>query len=63
VPTARQCLLAGLVDELQLHVVPLILGKGVRLFSAFDQPWRLAKTRVIDAPNVTHLRYRVDGSR
>jgi dihydrofolate reductase len=60
---ARQCLLAGLVDELQLHVVPLILGKGVRLFSAFHQPWRLTKTRVIDAPTVTHLRYRVDGTR
>jgi dihydrofolate reductase len=59
---ARQCLVAGLVDELQLHVVPLILGKGIRLFSGFDQPWRLTKTRVIDAPNVTHLRYRVDGS-
>jgi dihydrofolate reductase len=60
---ARQCLAAGLVDELQLHVVPLILGKGIRLFSGFDQAWRLTKTRVIDAPNVTHLRYRVDGSR
>ena len=36
--------------------------EGVRLFSGFDQPWRLTKTRVIDAPNVTHLRYRVDGS-
>jgi dihydrofolate reductase len=60
---ARQCLMAGLVDELQLHVVPLILGKGVRLFSDFDQPWHLTKTRVIDAPNVTHLRYRVDSLR
>jgi dihydrofolate reductase len=60
---ARQCLIAGLVDELQLHVVPIILGEGVRLFSGFDQPWRLTKTRVIDAPNVTHLRYRVDSPR
>jgi dihydrofolate reductase len=60
---ARQCLVAGLVTELQLHVVPLILGKGVRLFSGFDQPWQLTKIRGIDAPNVTHLRYRVDGPR
>jgi dihydrofolate reductase len=60
---ARQCLAAGLVDELQLHVVPLILGKGVNLFSKFDQPWHLTKTRTIDAPNVTHLRYRVDRRR
>jgi dihydrofolate reductase len=60
---ARQCLVAGLVDELQLHVVPVILGKGIRLFSGFDQPWQLTKIRVIDAPNVTHVRYRVGGPR
>jgi hypothetical protein len=47
----------------QLHVVPLILGKGIRLFENFDQTWQLTKTRVIDGPNVTHLRYRVDGPR
>ena len=59
---ARQCLAGRLVDELQLHVVPLILGNGVRLFEGFDQTWHLTKTRVIDGPDVTHLRYRVDGS-
>jgi dihydrofolate reductase len=61
--TARQCLAAGLVDELQLHVVPLIIGNGVRLFESFDQAWQLTSTRVIDGANVTHLRYRVDGPR
>jgi dihydrofolate reductase len=60
---ARQCLAARLVDELQLHVVPHILGNGVRLFEGFDQRWHLTKTRGIDGPNVTHLRYRVDGPR
>jgi dihydrofolate reductase len=60
---ARQCLAGRLVHEVQLHVVPLIIGNGVRLFEGFDQTWHLTKTRVIDGPNVTHLRYRVDGPR
>jgi hypothetical protein len=38
-------------------------GNGVRLFEGFDQTWHLTKTRVIDGPDVTHLRYRVDGPR
>jgi dihydrofolate reductase len=59
---ARQALAAGLVDELQLHVVPLLVGDGVRLFDSFDHGWQLTKVRVIDGPNVTHLRYRVDGA-
>ena len=36
---ARQALAAGLVDELQLHVVPLLVGGGVRLFDRFDHRW------------------------
>jgi dihydrofolate reductase len=59
---ARQALAGGLVDELQLHVVPLLVGDGVRLFDSFDHGWQLTKARVIDGPNVTHLRYRVDGA-
>ncbi len=59
---ARQALAAGLVDELQLHVVPLLVGDGLRLFDSFDHGWQLTKVRVIDGPNVTHLRYRVDGA-
>jgi dihydrofolate reductase len=58
---ARQALAAGLVDELQLHVVPLLVGAGVRLFDTSDRGWQLSKIRVIDGPNVTHLRYRVEG--
>jgi dihydrofolate reductase len=57
---ARQCLAAGLVDELQLHVVPLLLGSGIPLFDGSSTRLRLTKLRVVDAPNVTHLRYRVD---
>jgi dihydrofolate reductase len=60
---ARRALAAGLVDELQLHVVPLLAGDGVRLFDRFDHGWQLTRLRVLDGPNVTHLRYRVDGPR
>ena len=56
---AHQCLAAGFVDEIQLHVVPVVLS-GPRLFDGFPGALRLTKTRVVDAPNVTHLRYRVD---
>ncbi len=56
---ARQCLDAGLVDELQLHVVPVVIGRGLRLFDGSTSRWRLRPTRVVDAPVVTHLRYDV----
>jgi dihydrofolate reductase len=56
---ARQCLAAGFVDEIQLHVVPVVLG-GPRLCDRWPADLRLTKTRVVDAPNVTHLRYRVN---
>jgi dihydrofolate reductase len=54
----QQYLKAGLVDELQIHLVPVFLGGGVRLF---DEPGtaQLEGTRVIEAPGVTHLRYSV----
>jgi dihydrofolate reductase len=57
---ARQCLAENLVDEVQLHVVPILRGDGMPLFDRSHTGWRLTKTRVIDAPNVTHLRYRLD---
>ena len=63
---ARQLLAAGLVDELQLHVVPKLLGAGVPLFAGLDlnaAGLELTKIRVIDSPVVTHLRYRVQASR
>jgi hypothetical protein len=53
--------LAGLLDELQLHVAPVLLGDGVRLFENHLGPKRreIECTRVIESPAVTHLRYRV----
>jgi dihydrofolate reductase len=59
---ARQCLAEGLVDEVQLHVAPVLLGDGIPLFSRFGAGLSLTKTRVVDAPNVTHLRYCVNRS-
>jgi dihydrofolate reductase len=56
---AKQYLAAGLIDSFQLHLVPVLLGGGVRLFedqgaagAQFDQ------ARVIEAPGVTHITYR-----
>jgi dihydrofolate reductase len=57
---AQQYLRARLLDELQVHVAPLLLGDGVRLFGDLgDDPIELECTRVIESPAVTHLRYRV----
>jgi dihydrofolate reductase len=58
---AQQYLNAGLLDELELHVVPLFLGGGVRLFENIDPSRELELDRVVDSPEVTHLRYRVTG--
>ena len=55
----QQALRAGLLDELQLHVVPLLLGGGVRLFDGVDPTVELEATRTIESPTVAHLRYRV----
>jgi dihydrofolate reductase len=57
---AQQYLAAGLLDELQLHVVPVLLGDGSRLFENLaGADVRLEPMGVIAAPGVTHLKYRV----
>jgi dihydrofolate reductase len=56
--TAQQFLEAGLLDELQIHVAPILLGGGRRLFDD-GEPLELEGTRVVDAPGVTHLGFRV----
>jgi dihydrofolate reductase len=54
---AQSLLRERLLDELELHLVPVVLGDGRRLFGADRIEVEL--TRVLDAPGVTHLRYRV----
>jgi dihydrofolate reductase len=57
---AQQYLSAGLIDQLQLNVVPLLLGDGVRLFEdGAGAGLNLEPTLVVDTPEVTHLRYRL----
>ncbi|MET0305022.1 MAG: dihydrofolate reductase family protein [Solirubrobacterales bacterium] len=59
---ARQYLSAGLIDQMQLNVVPLLLGDGARLLGdGAGAGLDLEPTLVVDAPGVTHLRYRVGG--
>ena len=56
--TCNQYLAAGLVDEVLLHVAPVLLGGGERLLDDAGQP-KLEIAEVVDSPRVTHLRYRV----
>jgi dihydrofolate reductase len=57
--TVRQYLGEGLIDELQLHVVPALLGDGLRLFEGPGTARRkLEPVRVVDTPLATHLKYR-----
>lgn len=54
------CLRAGLLDELTIHLVPVVLGRGVRLLDGLDPgSVELEVLRVVGAPGVTHLTYRV----
>jgi dihydrofolate reductase len=57
----QQCLGAELLDELTVHLIPVLLGGGVRLLDHLGDaaPVRLECVRVVDAPGVTHLQYRV----
>jgi dihydrofolate reductase len=54
----QQYIMAGLVDELQIHLAPILLGDGVRLFDHIrPEHINLERTRVIDSPRVTHLQF------
>jgi dihydrofolate reductase len=56
---AQQYLQAGLLDELHIHVSPVLLGGGVRLFEDIgSEPIELETTRVLESPAVTHLSFR-----
>lgn len=56
----QQCLNLGLMDEIHVDVAPLLLGQGVRLFDRLEiEPTELERIRVVAAPGVTHLGFRV----
>ncbi len=57
---AQQCLNAGWLDEIYVDLVPVLLGGGVRLFDHLaHKPIQLERIRVVEAPGVTHLGFRV----
>jgi dihydrofolate reductase len=57
--TAQRALEAGVLDEVQIHLIPVLLGAGRRLFAQLPSPIELEIIRVIDTPEATHMRYRV----
>ena len=57
--TAQRALEEGVLDELQIHQIPVLLGDGRRLFDVLPSQVELEIVRVIDTPEATHLRYRV----
>jgi dihydrofolate reductase len=57
--TAQTALEAGVLDELQIHQVPVLLGSGRRLFDVLPARVELEIVRVTDTPEATHIRYRV----
>jgi len=57
--TAQRALEAGVLDELQIHQIPVLFGRGRRLFEILPARVELAIVGVIDTPDATHIRYRV----
>jgi dihydrofolate reductase len=56
----RQYLKAGLLDEMQVHLIPILLGGGVRLFENLDpEGIELRRASSIETPSATHLRFSV----
>ena len=57
--TAQRALEARVLDEVQIHQIPVLLGDGRRLFDVLPSQIELEIIRVIDTPEATHIRYRV----
>ena len=57
---AQSCLRAGVLDEMEIHLVPVVLGEGRPLFGQLAEHVDLELTRVLEGPGVTHLRFRVN---
>jgi dihydrofolate reductase len=56
---SQQCLNAGLLDELQLQLVPVPLGEGIRWFDNLDKGIEWGKTALVEIPDATFLTHRV----
>ena len=59
---AQQYLVAGLVDEMEINLAPVLLGRGERLFDGVDDLHGLELVRTVAAPGVTHLKFARRGS-
>jgi dihydrofolate reductase len=64
----RQVIKLGLLDELELHIIPVILGEGMRLLGpdlslGGKEGIELTPARVVATPDVTHIRYKINGKR
>jgi dihydrofolate reductase len=57
--TAQRAIEAGVLDEVQVHLVPVLFGGGRRLFDVLPSRVELEIVRVVDTPEATHLRYRI----
>jgi dihydrofolate reductase len=57
--TAQRALKVGSLDELQIHLIPVLFGDGRRLCEVLPSRIELEIVRVIDMPEATHIRYRV----
>lgn len=56
---AQSALAAGVLDEMQIHQIPVLFGSGRRLFDGLPARIELEVVRVIDMPDATHIRYRI----
>ena len=57
--TGQRAIEAGVLDEVQIHLIPVLLGRGRRLFDVLPSLVELEIVRVIDTPEATHIRYRI----
>ena len=55
----QQALNAGFADRLRLHVAPIVLGAGTRLFDNLESPLTLERIEVVETRFATHLTFRV----